>query len=256
MHFTSRDNATLKMVRSLKTRSGREKNGLFLVEGVRAVQDALRLGADVRFLVADEGFVLPFACDAPCHTALHSLFAQLCDTQTPQGVLAVCASSGADWGALAGDLVIVCDNVQDPGNLGTIIRTADAAGAAGVVLTCGTVDLYNPKTVRATMSSLFSLPIVRGMETADALAELKARGFRIVCGALRDDAVDLFRADLRGKCAVVVGNEGSGVSDDTLRGADVAVKIPMRGGAESLNVAIAAAVLCYETVRQNTKASL
>ena len=145
----------------------------------------------------------------------------------------------------------MCEALQDPGNIGTVIRTAHAADCGGVILTKGCCDLYNPKIVRATMSAMFSVPVVSGAESQNVIEYFRTNGYKIVAGALTDDAVDFYSADLSGKVLIIIGNEGNGVEDSTLSLCDSVLKIPMRSDAESLNAAVAGSVMVYEHYRQN-----
>ncbi len=253
--ITSRDNKIYKKIKSLADKKQREKEGVFLIEGERGALDAIKNGLVPRYAVLCEGCGI--SIDAPeVYVFAKKLFAELADTQTPQGIIAAFEmpkASFEDINSAPDGFVIMCENLRDPGNLGTVIRTADAAGAAGVVLTKGCCDLFNPKTVRSTVASIGNIPIIRGAEPADAARRLKSAGFRLTAGALTDKSVGLYEADLSGKIAFVVGNEANGISPELLALADRVVKIPMRGGAESLNAAVAAAVMMYEKVRCQKK---
>lgn len=254
--ITSRDNKIFKTAKALRERHFREKQGLFLAEGARAVHDAVQKGVKLGALLVKEGFAPDFEPNCPTYTFAPRLFDEICQTITPQGVAAICAVCDASLYDIAqgeNACVILCEDVRDPGNIGTIIRTAHACGADGVVLTKGCCDLYNPKIVRASMSSIFSVPIVREQAAADALAFFKKSGFKIVGGALSEEAVSLYGADLKGKVLLVVGNEGDGISESTLNRCDERVIIPMKKDAESLNAAVAAGILIYEHGRQNLK---
>ena len=151
---------------------------------------------------------------------------------------------------LQGDFYLLCDKLQDPGNLGTIIRTAHAAGVDGIILTKGTVDIYNEKTIRASMGSLFHIPVIYDDKDNTIVKGLCNKGFSLLSTSLEGDK-DFFEEDLSGKLIISVGNEGNGVSKEIYELSDKKVKIPMPGGAESLNVAIAASIILYEKVRQN-----
>ncbi len=176
------------------------------------------------------------------------IFEKLSDTKTPQGVMAVCRMPEWDKGFLqSARLVLVCENISDPGNLGTMLRTAEAAGADAVVLAGNTVDLYNPKTVRSTMGSIFRMPVFSGYEYIELL---KKAGFTLVVTCL-DGAINLYETDKKDrKIAVVIGSEAHGVSDALIQKADLKIKIPMSGRVESLNAAIAASVCLYEYRRR------
>lgn len=256
--ITSRDNRVIKEVRSLYQKSAREEKGLFVCEGMRNVRDAFSKGARVEYVLKSEGCLcnLDFAAGVRVYTASGKIFEYASDTVTPQGVLAVCAIEDVSFKDIElgeRSLLLVCENLRDPGNAGTLIRTADAVGAAGVVLLKGCVDAYSPKVVRAAMGSVFSVKIVRG-KNADALfAFLENEKIKSVAGALGDGAENIFNSDMRGRCAVFIGNEGSGLTPETLKRCALSVKIPILGGAESLNASSAAAVMMYEHVRQNFK---
>ena len=152
---------------------------------------------------------------------------------------------------IKGDFYLLCDKVQDPGNLGTIIRTAHAAGASGIILTKGTVDIYNDKTIRSTMGSVFYLPIIYDNDLS-FLKKLKEDGFSLVTTSLQESK-NFFEEDLRVKVILGVGNEGNGISDEIFAMSDKKVKIPMPGGAESLNVAVASSIILFEKVRQGMR---
>lgn len=253
--INSYDNRIFKQLKKLARRAHRDKTGLFIAEGERLVQDAVCAGV-VEYLVMDEEHPDGPPHDLPCYRMRSQMFREICDTATPQGILAVCSKGkmqGAEHDGESGLLsslesagfALVCDGISDPGNLGTILRTAECAGAGLVVLCGNCVDLYNPKTVRATMGSLFRLPVL-GEDTLEALHAAK---FRFVVSTL-DAAVDLYDADLSGKIALVVGNEANGVSETMVAKADLRVKIPMDGKADSLNAAAAAAIIMFEIKRR------
>jgi TrmH family RNA methyltransferase len=248
-----------RLLRSLRQRKTREAEGLFLAEGVRAVEDLAASPLPVRLAVAASTLG-----DTPRGRALLDLLATqrvavhetderelaaLADTETPQGILAVAPipSAGLDdlYAARDPAVIVVLDAVQDPGNFGTLARTAEALGAAGVVALPGTVDPWNPKSVRAAMGSSFRLPIVPAAwdELAPWLAE---RGFATLAAAAGGERLPDPRP---ARAALVLGNEGAGVSAETRTRADRVVGIPLRGRAESLNVAAAGAILMYELLR-------
>jgi TrmH family RNA methyltransferase len=179
------------------------------------------------------------------------VLAKVSDTVTPQPVVAVFPMVHVPLAEFPSDgLVVVLADVRDPGNAGTMVRTADAAGASGVVCTADTVDLYNPKTVRSTAGSLFHLPVAVDPDAGTVLGTLRARGFRCV-GSVAHDGEDYDRTDWRRPTAVVFGNEAGGLPEGLEL--DGLVGIPMAGQAESLNVAIACGVLCFEALRQRRR---
>jgi TrmH family RNA methyltransferase len=179
---------------------------------------------------------------------------RVASTVTPQPLLAVVSYAPAPMDRLDGaSLVVVCVDVRDPGNLGTVIRTADAAGVDAVVCCDGTVDPTNPKTVRATAGSLFNLPVIDGGTTASAVADLSARGFTTVATVVRG-GTDYVAFDWTRPVALVLGNEAAGLDPDLAGSLDAGVTIPMAGRSESLNVGVSAAVLCFEALRQRRTA--
>lgn len=251
----SASNDKIKHIKKLSKKREREKSGEFIIEGRRSVTDAVANGAEISYIVFREGESALFDESIPQFSTDWKTFAEITDTESPQDMLAVakitpCAESEILNGEF--ELLVLCDRVQDPGNVGTVIRTADAAGKCAVVLSPGCADLYNPKVIRSTMSSIFNLPILRDGDLLSLIPLLKEAGYRVFCGALRDASVSLFDANFRGKCAVVIGNEGSGASDEVISLCE-AVKIPMRGKAESLNASVSAGILIYEVLRQNSK---
>ncbi|SHE32671.1 TrmH family RNA methyltransferase [Desulforamulus putei] len=263
--ITSSQNPKIKYIRKLSQRTFRQKERKFLVEGIRLVEEALNSPWRTECFVYTSrgiqshrgGCLLEAAVQkgAQIFQVPDSLMAELAATETPQGVLAVLWQPDYTLADVLAPgqppLVVMVDGVQDPGNLGTIIRSADAAGAGGVILLKGTVDLYNPKTLRSTMGSLFHLPVVTAEDVTGALDYLASAGITLVVG---DPAggQPVFHADLKGPVAFVVGNEGVGPRPAIYGYKHRKVTIPMPGRAESLNVAMATSIMLYEAVRQRT----
>ncbi|HEX7055779.1 MAG TPA: RNA methyltransferase [Bacilli bacterium] len=259
--ITSPHNPQVKAWADLLTKKGRDKERRFLIEGVHLVQEALASRAPVETIIYDAEKGLPEAisnCAGEAYldwvAASGAVLTKIADTKTPQGVCAIVrrADPGLDAAALAeAKLAVVIDGVQDPGNLGTIIRSADAAAADAVIVGSGSVDMYNPKTIRSTMGSLFHIPVIEC--DLDELFRLRktlhAPDLQIVSTSLQA-AKDCYELDLRRPTWIVIGNEANGVSPKVAANVDLQVKIPMPGKAESLNAAIAASVLLFETVRQ------
>lgn len=257
-HIESTANARVKEWAGLLEKKHRDRQSKFIVEGIHLVQEALRSDADVECIVYDAGLGVPTELTEDARRSGHewiavtaAIVAKCTEARTPQPVFAVVRKSAAkltDILRTENSLVAVLDGVQDPGNVGTIIRAADAAGAAGVIVGRGCADIYNPKTVRSTMGSLFHLPIVEG-ELTELLPQAREASAKIVSTSLQADR-NCYEADYRGMTWFVFGSEGSGVSPEVEAFVDEAIIIPMPGRAESLNVAMAASVLLFEAVRQ------
>ncbi len=250
-------NKKYKYIKSLKQKKIRQSDGVYTVEGRKSVEDAITSACDVKLIAMSETFFefngTLFDANIDSIIIRDELFCGLCDTKTPQGIIAVIGiDNDKEFIPDTDKLYIYCDNVQDPGNLGTIIRTADAAGFGGVLLSSGCADAYSPKTVRSSMGSFFNIEIVTDY-SYDNLFGLKDNGFNLVCGALTDDASDYTDTDLTKPTIIVVGNEANGVSDDILKESQHII-IPIYGRAESLNVGVAASILMYEARRQRGKA--
>lgn len=248
-----------RQARRLLSRRERDETGLFLAEGAQAVREALRRPELVEAVIvgdpADHAELLAMADEQICWRAHPDDMAQLSDTVTPQGVVAICRQelAGLD-DLLAPRLVVVCAQVRDPGNAGTVIRCADAFGADAVVFTKGSVEVFNPKTVRSTVGSLFHLPIVVGVEIADAVAWLHQRGLQVLAADGGGVHLDEIGDQLARPTAWVMGNEAWGLPERERSLADQVVGVPMWGQAESLNLSTAAAVCLYATASAQRRA--
>ncbi|XEC93871.1 TrmH family RNA methyltransferase [Paenibacillus tarimensis] len=257
--ITSVQNARVKEWAGLLEKKHREKSGKFLIEGIHLVMEAIAAGADVDCIVYDSERGIPHELKAASTsasggiewiTASTHVMAKCTGTDTAPPVFAIVRKSKPSHEPLfcTGALVVVMDGIRDPGNAGTIIRSADAVGADAVVLGKDCVDLYNPKTVRSTMGSIFHLPIIEA-DLATLLPEAKKRGIRLT-GTSLQAVKSCYDADWTQSTWLLMGNESNGLSPHAERMVDETVLIPMRGRAESLNVAMAATVLLYEALRQ------
>ena len=257
-------NKKIKLAASLHHRKTRDKEGLFIVEGVRLAEMAAASSWEIVFglctrTAAAEPRVQKIlaalaARQCPVYEIDEDIYKKAAATVAPQGLLLVMKQQQTSLrqvlSAEEQPLLLVLDGLQDPGNAGTMIRTADAAGCSGVVFLTDTVDLFSDKTVRSTMGSLFHLPIAVQVERQDLLAALQAKKVRLLVTALDETACQHFAVDYREGAAVAFGNEGNGVSQELLAAAEKKLYIPMLGEAESLNAATAAAVVLYEALRQ------
>ena len=259
MEILSLQNARVKSWAQLQEKKHRDKQNKYLLEGIHMVQEALLAGAEVECVAYDMEKGIPAELKNLPDTGrrvewiavTEAIISKVTHAATPQPVFAVAGKESRSWNEVLQErdkLVIVLDGLQDPGNVGTIIRSADASGAGGVILGKGCADLYNPKTLRSTMGSLFHLPVMEG-DLLDILPKAKEAGARLVTTSLEGTS-SAYEYDLTGSCWIVIGSEGSGVSPEVSALVDDAVIIPMPGRAESLNAAMAATVLMFESLRQ------
>lgn len=258
MELTGLQNPQVKAAAELKQKKYRQQQGLFLAEGLRTVEEAVhsKTVVSIFYTAIDDDrtrCVLEEAAaqQLKLYCVSDAVMKKIADTDTPQGIIAVCKVQDVTLDKLLskGEMLLVLDRVGDPGNLGTMLRTADAAGIGGVVLLKGCVDIYAPKTVRSSMGSLFHVPVVSGVAEDKFIAEAKDAGYELLVTSL-EGADNLYKADLGGRIAFVMGNEAGGVSARLLERADKRVFIPMAGRAESLNVAIAAGIVMFEALRR------
>lgn len=257
----SLQNEQVKYIASLQRRKVREEAQLFVIEGWRFVEEGVRRKAAIKkvyvclernprewqsLLIKLKEGNIPFEeVDA-------RVFRKMSATEEPQGVLAVVRQTNYSWSDIhigEGTTVLILDGLQDPGNLGTILRTALAAGVRYVCLTPGTVDLYNPKVLRSTMGAVFSLVVLRGQPVQEILSFCQKQGLKILLGDVQGTSI--YETGLAGEpLALVVGNEGQGPSQEFREGNIQRVTIPMANEVESLNAAMATGILLYEIVRQ------
>lgn len=248
-----------RLRRLVSRRSARDAERVFVAEGARVVDAALAAHVSIEALYLDAEAELSKKELELVETArargirvfllAQGVMARVADTVTPQPILAVVNYLDQTLVDVADGTLVVLVDVRDPGNIGAILRSADAAGIDAVVCCDGCGDLYNPKTVRASAGSLFSVPIVRGGEPAETLDTLAQRGFNTVAMVARDGQ-DYATANLDGPLALIFGNEAKGLDAATVARCRDAMTIPIAGGAESLNVAMAATVICFELARR------
>ena len=247
--ITSRENSIYKQTAKLLRKKSRDETGQFLLEGTKPLRDALEMGIMIEKIFACQGKEPEdWIPREKCVFLEDTLFASLCDTVHSQGVIAVARKPEAaeeDFRAEPAGPVVVLDQLRDPGNAGTIIRTAEAAGFHGIIAVRGSVDLYAPKVVRSAAGSLLRMPVLTDVSAQEAIALIRDSGRTLVVTAL-EKAEDCFEAELPRRAALVIGNEGRGVSPSFLEAADRRVRIPMQGEIESLNAAVAAGILMYQ----------
>ena len=244
--ITSVKNPLVASLRALKTAKARRETGSFLVEGETMLNEALSSGLVPRALLTEAE--TPLAARFPeARLVTRGVLEAVCDTKTPQGMCAAFELPPPRALSDAPRTLVALDGVQDPGNVGTIWRTADAAGFGGLLLGANCADPYSPKVQRAAMGSGFRVPFAHAAPLAGALEALRAEGYTVIASDLHGS--DFYaRPKLEGKIVLVIGNEARGISDAVRAAADLRLKLPMRGGAESLNAAVAAAILMYDLI--------
>ena len=254
----SEDNNKLKLVRKLQIRKHRDAEAKFIIEGINLVEEAISKNADIDYIIISDDFDydptrLKLSDLSEVYEVRREIFERLADAENGSGVLAVVSKpkfSDEDLDRLANDAnVLVLDRVQDPGNIGTMIRTAVAAGYSMVVCNKGTVDVWSPKVLRATAGMIFDIPVIY-LEGTDELVRLLRRLDKRICVTVLEDAYAYYERDLSKGIALVIGNEGNGISDELIEMADERLTIPMKGNIESLNAAVSAAILMYEAIRR------
>ncbi|RXI98496.1 RNA methyltransferase [Anaerobacillus alkaliphilus] len=241
-------NVRVKNAKKLHSRKGREKLGSFIIEGEHLVEEALKWNVIINEIYIEENFRIPSSWElnnVQVFLVNEKIMKEICETDTPQGIVAVCELIGRKPLQLEENgKYLLIDQIQDPGNLGTIIRTADSAGLSGVILGNGTVDIYNSKVLRSTQGSLFHLPVVRG-ELSEWIEQLKQANIPVYGTALNEKAKSYKEIEAQDRFALILGNEGSGVAKELLEQTEENLFIPIYGNAESLNVAIASGILLY-----------
>lgn len=255
IQISASKNSKCKYIKSLEQKKNRIKYGEYIIEGIKNVSEALNSDKTVTAIYISESFFsekhFNYPKNVPAYKLTDAVFEGISSTKTPQGILAsVKIDTETGINADLSKCYIYCDGINDPGNLGTIIRTADAAGFGGVMLSEGCVDLYSPKVIRSTMGSIFHIETETDV-TYERLSEYKSMGFQILGGALEEDSIDFREADYTRPTIIIVGNEANGMSQNARKLCEY-VKIPIIGQAESLNAGVAAAILMYEAVRQRT----
>lgn len=264
--ITSPSNPKIKQALDIKNKRGKHKHNTFIIEGPNLIEMALAFGQQInevfftnRFSSKKDGQKLLRQVSKATNELFEitdQLLNKLADTETPQGIIAIAAYKPIALEEITFKsipLIIIVDGVQEPGNFGTIIRTSDAAGADAVIILKGTCDAFMQKTLRATAGSIFNIPIVYA-ETDTLLEWLKSKAIQLIVTAL-DSRESIFDADLKKPLAFIFGNEAHGVSAMLKKKADLTLKIPLIGKAESLNVSASAAICLYEAVRQRLRVS-
>ena len=250
----SKDNKLVKLGLKLKKKKYRDEENKFIIEGIRFVEEGIIAG-DVEHifysqkLLENRGHERILDKHFSVHEVSDAQLKELCDTENPQGVVAIVNKRHWNFDSIKNDFIIIADGVQDPGNMGTIIRTCDAAGVGAVAIIKGSVDIYNPKTLRSTMGSIFHIPVIVYEDFKSLAEELSLAGYNIYAASLDTESY-IYNCNFKEKTAVVIGNEANGIPGEHFEMCTHKIKIPIVGTAESLNAAVAGAIIIYEVVRQ------
>ena len=246
--ITSLHNQKVVFWRSLSEKKGRDSARAFLVEGTKMVSEALDSDFPVHMIIYRDDYDLssiPVPESIPCCRLADHVFQSVCSTKTPQGIAAIVRMQTKHS---AGGRLIALDGLQDPGNVGTVIRTADAAGFNGVLVSRNCADVFSPKVLRATMGSIFHIGIEITESLSESLSKYREEGYSVISSQL--DGLPFYsREELNEPYILIVGNEGNGISDAVKAAATHRYRLPMRGEAESLNVAVAAGIMMYDLTR-------
>lgn len=262
IEITSIKNPLIKEIKSLYKKKERKKSGLFIIEGIKIIEEVIDRDYSFKNIIYTDSLLYNkdgnrfFSKIKNMKNLIHvpeNIFKDISGTESPQGVLALVyinASKIEDLNVDGSSFLLYLDEVQDPGNMGTIIRTADAFNIDGIILRDGCVDPYNPKVVRATMGSIFRVPLYFANDGVGEIIKLKQLGMSVYSSSL-EDSLDISKIDFSEKSIVVIGNESNGVSREVYDISDSLIKIPMPGGSESLNAGVAASIIMYEAMTQN-----
>lgn len=255
--ITSTSSSQVKNVLSLQKKAKvRRQTGQFVVEGAKMVLEApgdrlVKVYVSESFERDNDAYLKELGAFDRLETVSDNVFLRMSDTQTPQGIMAVVQMKEISLPEMLKEnpLLLLIENLQDPGNLGTIVRTGEGAGVTGIIMSAGTVDMYNPKTIRSTMGSIYRVPFVSVQDFADAIRQCKSAGIKLYAAHLGGSCA-YTQADYTGASGFLIGNESNGLTEQAADSADMLIKIPMKGRVESLNAATAAAILAFEAARQ------
>lgn len=248
MIITSKDNEIIKNIKKLKEKKYRLDS--YIVEGIKMVKEAISENQEIALIAIREDFKIDFDTKKiKIVTISNKIFNDISDVKTPQGILAVIKKNKNNQIETNQEYILALDSLQDPGNMGTIIRTADSANINQIIINKTTVDPYSPKVIRSTMGAIYRTNIIEVEDLKATLKEMKSKGFQIITTDLKATQ-SIYDINYNNKTVVVIGNEANGVSQEILQTADKKVIIPMLGKTESLNASIAASIMIYEYVRQ------
>ena len=256
--ITSKDNEIIKNIRKLKEKKYRDANNEYLIEGIKLIKEAVEEKAKIKLIVVCEESIEDVDIDQKllyeiakydCIYVNKKVFSILTDVQNPQGILAVIEKKNNEENInYKEDIIVVLDGIQDPGNLGTILRTIDSVGLSQVIVSKETADSYNPKVVRSTMGAIFRVNVIESEDLLQTLKNLKKHKYKIMETSLETNN-SIYDVEYNKK-VIVIGNEATRVSKNVLEYADEKIKIPMLGKTESLNASVATSIILYEYVRR------
>lgn len=255
--ITSKDNETVKAIKKLKEKKYRNESGKFIVEGIKMLEEALQEKASIEKIILCEDCQNDYSHELDVYeiakneiiTVSEKIFKELTGVENPQGILAVINKEKNKPINYNEDIIIALDGIQDPGNLGTILRTIDSVGLTQVVLSEKTADPYNPKVVRSTMGAIYRVNIIQTNNLQNTLKQITKNDYKIMATALDEESKSVYDIKLKKK-VIVIGNEANGISKEIISMSDEKIIIPMLGKTESLNAAVATGVILYEYVRR------
>lgn len=264
IEITSVKNPLIKKIKSLYRKKERMKKNSFIIEGIKIIQEAIDYDYELRNIIYTDQLLSTkegtefFDVIKDFHNIIYvpnNIFKEISDTENPQGIMAIAKFNYKTIDEIVNKeklSLLFLDELQDPGNMGTIIRTADAFNIDGIIITQGSVDPYNPKVVRATMGSIFRVPLYYSSEGINDLNRLKTLGIKAYSTSL-EGSLPIYDVDFNENFVLIIGNESKGVSEDYFSLSDKLIKIPMIGKAESLNAGVASSIIMYEVMKQRIK---
>ena len=259
--ITSKDNEIIKNIRKLKEKKYRDLSNSYIIEGIKLIKEAIVESKQIKQIIVCEENINNGGIDQKllyeiakyeCIYVTKKIFSLISDVQNPQGIMAVIEKQNSEDNIdYKEDVIVVLDGIQDPGNLGTILRTIDSVGLKQVIVSKETADAYNPKVVRSTMGAIFRVNIIESDNLIETLKNLKKHKYKVMATSLEtnNNIYDVYY----NKKVIVIGNEANGVSQEILDFADEKIKIPMLGRTESLNASVATSIILYEYVRRKIK---
>lgn len=256
--ISSKDNEVIKNIKKLKDKKYRDLNNEYIIEGIKLIKEAINEGVKIKQIIICEECVKDGSISQRLLYEVakyniigvsQKIFESITEVKNPQGIIAVVKKDDEKhFINYEEDLIVVLDNIQDPGNLGTILRTVDSANLSQIIVSENTADNYNPKVVRSTMGAVYRVKVIRRDNLIKTVKDLKKHGYEI-CATSLEDAKSIYEIDYKKK-AIIIGNEANGVSKELLDLADKKIKIPMLGKTESLNASVATSIIVYEYIRQ------